>query len=165
MRYNKIRKMDISNGPGVRVSIFLQGCDFHCEDCFNPETHDFDGGEVFDQAVIEKLLDLSDKEYICGLSILGGEPLHRVNKDATRILSKAFKERFPDKTVWIWTGSVLDMDKLKSETFDDIDVVVDGPFVKELKNPMLKYMGSSNQRPIDVKRSRRLDTIILYEQE
>ena len=97
MKYNKIRKMDISNGPGVRVSIFMQGCAFHCENCFNKETWDFNGGTDFTEETIKKVLDLCDKDYIVGLSILGGEPMHPNNIDGTTTLAKAFKEKFPNK--------------------------------------------------------------------
>ena len=91
MRYNKIRKMDIANGPGVRVSIFMQGCEFHCKNCFNQETWGFDGGEKFTDETIEKVLNACDKEYVEGLSILGGEPMHPKNIEGTTKLAKAFK--------------------------------------------------------------------------
>ena len=94
MRYHKIRKMDISNGPGVRVSIFMQGCTFNCKNCFNPETHDFNGGHEFLEETIEKVLDLCSKDYIVGLSILGGEPMHPLNIDGTEKLVKAIKEKY-----------------------------------------------------------------------
>ena len=104
MRYNTIRKMDISNGPGVRISIFMQGCAFNCKNCFNPETHDFKGGKEFTDETIAKVLDLCSKDYIAGLSILGGEPMHPINIEGTMRLAKAFKEKYPNKTVWVWTG-------------------------------------------------------------
>ena len=97
MRYNKIRKMDISNGPGVRVSIFVQGCTFNCKNCFNPETHDFNGGKEFTDEVLEHILDLCDNENVEGLSILGGEPMHPKNIEDVTKLAKKFKERFPEK--------------------------------------------------------------------
>ena len=100
-RYNKIRKMDISNGPGVRVSVFMQGCTFNCKNCFNPETHDFNGGKEFTDDTINEILNLCNNSYIVGLSILGGEPLHNKNIDASTKLAKAFKEKYPDKSVWI----------------------------------------------------------------
>ena len=96
MRYNKIRKMDISNGPGVRVSIFMQGCTFNCKNCFNPETHDFNGGKEFNDEVINKVLDVGSNDYIVGLSILGGEPLHPKNILGTIELAKSFKEKYPE---------------------------------------------------------------------
>lgn len=153
MRYNKIRKMDIADGPGVRVSIFFQGCEFKCKNCFNPETHDFNGGKEFTYETIKHILELCDKEYIAGLSILGGEPMHPRNIDGTKNLAKAFKEKFPQKTIWVWTGFLFDKDLKDKEVMKYIDVLVDGRYVDELHNPTLKWKGSSNQRVIDVKKS------------
>ena len=153
MRYNKIRKMDIADGPGVRVSIFFQGCEFKCKNCFNPETHDFNGGKEFTDETIKHILELCDKEYIAGLSILGGEPMHPRNIDGTKNLAKAFKEKFPQKTIWVWTGFLFDKDLKDKEVMKYIDVLVDGRYVDELHNPTLKWKGSSNQRVIDVKKS------------
>ena len=104
MRYNLIRKMDISNGPGVRVSIFMQGCPFHCKNCFNKETWDFEGGQEFTEETIDKVLNLCDKDEIKGLSILGGEPMAPTNIEGTTKLAKEFKEKFPNKNVWAWSG-------------------------------------------------------------
>ena len=163
MRYNKIRKMDISNGPGVRVSIFMQGCTFNCKNCFNPETHDFNGGTEFTNEVIDKVLDLCNKDYIVGLSILGGEPLHPKNIEGTTLLAKKFKEKFKDKTIWIWSGFLYDRDLKDKEILNYIDVLVDGQFKEELHNPKLKWCGSSNQRVIDVKKSIKENKIVLYE--
>lgn len=161
MHYNKIRKMDISNGPGVRVSIFLQGCSFNCRNCFNPETHDFNKGEEFTYNTINKLLELSDKKYINGLSILGGEPLHEFNILGTIKLAKAFKEKFPDKTIWVWTGFLFE-NVINKDIFKYIDVLVDGRFEEEHKDIRLKYCGSTNQRVIDVKQSIEQNKIVLY---
>lgn len=163
MRYNKIRKMDISNGPGVRVSIFMQGCTFKCKNCFNPETHDFNGGAEFTNDVINKVLDLCNKDYIVGLSILGGEPLHPKNIEGTTLLAKKFKEKFKDKTIWVWSGFLYDRDLKDKEILNYIDVLVDGQFKEELHNPKLKWCGSSNQRVIDVKKSIKENKIVLYE--
>ena len=165
MRYNKIRKMDISNGPGVRVSIFMQGCAFKCKNCFNPETHDFNGGKEFTDAKIARVLELCEKEYIVGLSILGGEPLHPNNIEGTTKLAKAFKEKFPHKTLWIWSGYLYDKDLKDKEILKYIDVLVDGQYVEKLHNPTLKYCGSENQRVIDVPKSLKAKKIVLYEQE
>ena len=150
MKYNKIRKMDISNGPGVRVSIFMQGCAFHCENCFNKETWDFNGGTDFTEETIKKVLDLCDKDYIVGLSILGGEPMHPNNIDGTTALAKAFKEKFPNKNLWIWSGYLFDKDLKDKEVLKYIDVLVDGQFINNLHNPTLKWKGSANQRVIFV---------------
>lgn len=162
MRYNKIRKMDISNGPGVRISIFLQGCSFNCKNCFNPETHDFNGGKELTDEVIKKLLDLCSKDYIQGLSILGGEPLHPKNIKSTIKISKEFRKVFGDtKDIWVWSGFKFEDIKNK-EVFDYIDVLVDGQFEEELKDIRLKYCGSSNQRIIDIKETLKQDQIITY---
>ena len=152
MRYNKIRKMDISNGPGIRVSIFMQGCSFHCKDCFNSETWDFKAGKEFNDEVINKVLDLASLPHIVGLSILGGEPMHPNNREGTIKLAKAFKKRYPNKDIWVWSGYLFD--ELKDiEGLSYIDTLVDGRFVLEKANPTLKFRGSSNQRVIDVKKS------------
>ncbi len=163
MRYNKIRKMDISNGPGVRVSIFMQGCTFHCKDCFNPETHDFNGGNDFNDTVIEQILALCDNSYIEGLSILGGEPLHPANIEGTTRLAKAFKERFPSKNIWVWSGFLYDKDLAGKEILHYIDVLVDGTYVAELHSPKLKWKGSANQRVIDVVKSLKENKLIVVE--
>ena len=152
MRYNKIRKMDISNGPGVRVSIFLQGCAFHCKNCFNPETHDFLGGKEFTNETVERVLNLGSLDHIKGLSILGGEPMHPKNIEATTMLAKAFKEKYPNKTVWVWSGYLFE-DLKDNQVMNYVDVLVDGRFVDELRNPNLAFRGSSNQRIIDVAKS------------
>ena len=161
MRYNKIRKMDIADGPGVRVSIFLQGCTFNCKNCFNPETHDFNGGEEFTDETIQEVLDLCDKESITGLSILGGEPMHPKNIKGTIKLAKAFKERYPDKTIWSWSGFLID-NIVDKEILNYLDVLVDGQYVDELHNPTLKWCGSENQRVIDVKKTLKKGEVVLY---
>ena len=99
MHYNKIRKMDIANGEGIRVSVFFQGCSFHCKNCFNPETWDFDGGLEFNDKVIDEIIELCNKDYIQGLSILGGEPMHPKNIKGTIKLAKKFREVYPDKDI------------------------------------------------------------------
>ena len=161
MRYNKIRKMDIADGPGVRVSIFLQGCTFNCKNCFNPETHDFKGGQEFTDETIQEVLDLCDKEFITGLSILGGEPMHPLNIKGTIKLAKAFKERYPDKTIWSWSGFLID-NIVDKEILNYLDVLVDGQYVDELHNPTLKWCGSENQRVIDVKKTLKKGEVVLY---
>jgi anaerobic ribonucleoside-triphosphate reductase activating protein len=159
MHYNKIRKMDISNGPGVRVSIFMQGCVFNCKNCFNPETHDFNGGKEFTSETIDRILELCDKEYIEGLSILGGEAMHPKNIEGTLKLAQAFKEKYPNKTIWAWTGYLFD-DLKDKEILKYIDVLVDGRFIDEEKNPLLHFRGSKNQRIIDVKKSLKNNKIV-----
>ena len=162
MRYNKVRKMDISNGPGVRVSIFMQGCTFHCKNCFNPETHDFMCGEEFTEDTIDQVLKLCENANIEGLSILGGEPMHPMNIEGTTELAKKFKEKFPNKNLWVWTGFLFDRDLQNKEVLKYIDVLVDGQYVDELRDPRLKYNGSSNQRVIDVQNSVKQGKVIFY---
>ena len=164
MRYNKIRKMDISNGPGIRVSIFMQGCTFNCKNCFNKETHDFNGGKEFTDEVIEKVIKLAEPDEIKGLSILGGEPLHPKNIEGTTKLAKKFKSVYKDKTIWLWTGFLFDKNLKDFELLNYIDVLVDGAYKDELHDFRLKYRGSSNQRVIDVKKSLKEDKIILIEE-
>ena len=125
MRYNKIRKMDVSNGAGIRVSIFMQGCVFNCKGCFNPETHDFNGGKEFTDETIDRVLELCAKDYIVGLSILGGEPLHPNNIEGTTKLAKLFKEKYPDKAIWIWSGFLFDRD-LKGKEILKFDEEIKG---------------------------------------
>ncbi len=161
MRYNKIRKMDIADGPGVRVSIFMQGCMFNCKKCFNPETHDFNGGKEFNEDTIDRVLELCENENIRGLSILGGEPMHPKNLEGTTKLAKAFKEKFPNKDLWTWTGFSFDKDLKDKEVLKYIDVLVDGQYVDELRNPTLKYSGSTNQRVINVQESLKENKVIL----
>ena len=165
MRYNKIRKMDISNGPGVRVSIFFQGCHFHCKGCFNPETWDFNGGKEFNDEVINHVLELCDNDVINGLSILGGEPLNPNNILGSTKLAKAFKEKYPNKTIWLWSGYLFDEYIHDKEIVNYLDVIVDGQFKIDLSNPLLHYKGSSNQRVIDVKKTIKHKKIVFYEDE
>ena len=162
MRYNKIRKMDISNGPGVRVSIFMQGCTFNCKNCFNKETHDFNGGKEFDDSTIERVLELCNNENIDGLSILGGEPMHPTNIEGTTKLAKAFKEKYPNKSVWSWSGYSFDKDLKDKEVVKYLDVLVDGQYKDELSNPTLKWKGSENQRVINVQESLKDSNIVLF---
>jgi anaerobic ribonucleoside-triphosphate reductase activating protein len=161
MRYNKIRKMDIADGPGVRVSIFMQGCTFNCKNCFNHDTHDFNGGKEFTDETINRVLELCDKDHIEGLSILGGEPMHPKNIEGTTKLAKAFKEKFPNKNVWAWSGFLFDRDLKDKEVLNYIDTLVDGQYVDELRDPTLKWKGSTNQRVINVQESLKSNNIIL----
>jgi anaerobic ribonucleoside-triphosphate reductase activating protein len=161
MRYNTIRQLDIANGPGCRVSLFVQGCSFHCPGCFNPGTQDFEGGKEFTDDSYEAIIELAKPDHISGLSILGGEPLHPKNREAVLKLARSFKTVYPKKTVWLWTGYLLE-DVYEDLVGEGIDVVVDGRFVEELKDLRLKYRGSSNQRVIDLNETTRTGDIILY---
>ena len=161
MRYNKIRKMDIADGPGVRVSIFMQGCTFNCKNCFNKDTHDFAGGKEFTDDTIDRVLELCNKDYIEGLSILGGEPMHPKNLEGTTKLAKAFKEKFPNKNLWAWSGFSFDNDLKDKEVVQYLDVLVDGQYMDELHNPKLKWAGSENQRVINVQESLKNNEVVL----
>ena len=163
MKYNIVRKMDISNGPGVRVSVFMQGCEFHCKNCFNPETWSFENGKEFTQGTIDEVLKLCDQDYIKGLSILGGEPMHPKNIDGTTKLAKAFKEKYPNKNLWVWSGFKFDEDLKDKEVMKYVDVLVDGRYVDEMHNPNLKWRGSTNQRVIDVQKSLKDQKISFWE--
>lgn len=164
MRYNKVRKMDISNGPGVRVSIFMQGCTFNCKNCFNPETHDFKCGREFSDETINRILELCDNDNVEGLSILGGEPMHPINIEGTTRLAKSFKEKYPNKNIWAWTGFSFDKDLKDKEVVKYLDVLVDGRYVDELRNPKLRWKGSENQRVIDVQKSLKSNQVITIDE-
>lgn len=161
MNYNIIKQLDIANGPGCRVSLFVQGCSFNCPGCFNDVAKDFDSGKEFTEQTVQLILQLADFKHISGLSLLGGEPLHPKNRDQVLELSRKFKEKYPDKSVWLWTGYLFEeiADLLPGS---GIDVVVDGRFVEDLKDLRLMYRGSSNQRVIDVEASLSNSDIILY---
>lgn len=162
MRYNTIRQLDIANGPGCRVSLFVQGCSFNCPGCFNTIARDFSGGKEFTDQTLDLILALTEPAHIGGLSILGGEPLHPQNRSEVLQLARKFKKKYPDKTIWIWTGYLIE-DVLIDLVDSGIDVIVDGRFEEELKDLRLKYRGSSNQRVIDLKETLRTGDIILYE--
>ena len=152
MNYSQIRSLDIANGSGCRISVFVSGCEHRCKNCFNPETWNFDHGKEFTEDTLNSILKLAKPDHISGLSILGGEPLHPKNLAEVCRLTRRFKEVYPDKTVWLWTGYLWE--EVAEDLIDSgVDVVVDGRFVEELKDPRLKYRGSSNQRIIDVSKS------------
>jgi anaerobic ribonucleoside-triphosphate reductase activating protein len=161
MRYSQIRNLDIANGPGCRVSLFVQGCTFNCPGCFNTVARDFEGGKEFTDQTTELLIELAKPDHISGLSILGGEPLHPRNRTDVLNLAKKFKEVYPNKTVWLWTGYLWE-DVKEFLSGSGVDIVVDGRFVEELKDLRLKYRGSSNQRIIDVQASLNNSNITLY---
>ena len=146
MRYAQIRDLDVSNGEGVRVSLFVQGCDFHCNDCFNSSTWDWEGGEQFTRNDLKLLLRLCNKTYIQGLSILGGEPLHPKNLSMVTCIARAFKELCPNKDLWIWSGYTFESYISKLDILDCADVIVDGQFISDQQNYKLHFRGSENQR-------------------
>lgn len=154
MNYAAIKKYDIANGPGVRVSLFVSGCRHHCKGCFNSETWDFNYGNAFGKSVMNELIDALDKEYVEGFSLLGGEPFEPENRETVQNILRVVRERFPQKTIWCYTGFKFDELKVNSSSIlEMIDVLVDGKFIEEKKNLRLKFRGSENQRLIDVKKS------------
>lgn len=166
MRYNKIRKMDIADGEGIRVSIFVQGCTFNCIGCFNPETHDFNGGKEFTQETLSTLLELCDNVNIKGLSILGGEPLHSKNVSTVLEIARQFKQLYPNKDLWLWTGFQFEdilKDINKKSVIEYCDFIIDGRFIETKKDLRLKWAGSTNQRFIDVQKSLKENKIIILE--
>lgn len=173
MNYATIKWTDIANGEGVRISLFVSGCTHHCENCFNKVAWDFDYGEPFDETVREKILKELDADYIAGLSLLGGEPLEPQNQEALYPFVQQVRRLYPHKTIWCYTGCVLDAQtgelqaKEKNLPFTKdlialFDVLVDGPYVEQLKNIRLKFRGSSNQRVIDVQKTLKKKECVLY---
>ena len=160
MNYGKIKPTDVANGEGVRVSLFVSGCPHHCKGCFNSELWNHNAGQEFTPEVIMKIVNLCDHDHISGLSLLGGEPLDPNNLQRVTLLCKVFKHYYPNKTIWCYTG--YEWDRIKHlDIMQYIDVVVDGKFVQEQKDPRLKFRGSSNQRIIDVKKSLESGRVIL----
>lgn len=162
MNYCAIKKTDIADGPGVRVTLFVSGCRHHCKGCFQPETWSFDYGRPFTKETEEELLEALSKDFIKGLTLLGGEPMEPVNQRGLVPFLRRVREQLPKKNIWCYTGCVLENDLLegcdsdyRTEVTDEllrmIDVLVDGQFVLEKKNLMLKFRGSENQRLIDLK--------------
>lgn len=161
--------MDVSNGPGVGVSLFVQGCDINCPGCFNKETWDFNGGKEWNEEAEETFLNLADRPQIKRISILGGEPLAKRNVKDVLLLVKKIKERFPQKALWLFTGYNFEdfffqkksspLLNARKEILKNCDIVVDGKFIQELKDISLVFRGSANQRVIDVKKSMELGKI------
>ena len=153
MRYANIKNLDISNGPGIRVSLFVSGCRRHCKGCFNEVAQSFEYGTRFGSETLVELLRLLSNPHIKGLSVLGGEPLEPENRDTVLDICKAVRVAFgAKKTIWMWTGYSWE-DVKDLPVMEYLDVLVDGPFVEEQKNLCLPYCGSENQRVIDVKMS------------
>ena len=159
MNYANIKYIDTTDGPGVRVSLFVSGCEIHGEGCFNKIAWDFDYGKPFTEIEENEILEACNKDYISGLTILGGEPFSPQNQVVLVNLIKKFKERFPEKNIWMYTGYVLDKDLLPGQRkhvegvteliLDSIDALVDGPFILAERNLSLKFRGSNNQRLLD----------------
>lgn len=178
MRYAQIRSMDISNGEGVGVSLFVQGCPFHCKNCFNSETWDFNGGKEWTEKTKNKFMELIDKPYIKRVSFLGGECLAEQNLDEVLKLVKEIRISFPEKTIWLYTGFKIE-DIIKQEQYEkvsgipdvwskrweiitNINVLVDGKYIDEQRDITKKWAGSKNQRVIDAKQSLAQNKIVLY---
>lgn len=170
MKYGELKKNDIANGEGVRTSLFVSGCTHHCKDCFNPETWNFDFGKEFDDSTKEEIFKSVEPYWIDGLSLLGGEPFEPENQKVLYPFLKEFKEKFPNKNVWCYSGytfeeltgssrAVIDITK---DMLSLIDILVDGEFMTELKDISLKFRGSSNQRVVDVKKTMENGKIVLH---
>lgn len=172
MYYGEIKKCDIANGEGVRTSLFVSGCRRHCPFCFNYQTWDFNFGKEYTQEVEDEIVESLSTSYVKGLSLLGGEPFEPENQLELVKLLRRVKKEFPNKTIWCYTGNVLERDLLNKsfyttevtlEMLSLIDVLVDGEFVQDLKNISLEFRGSSNQRIIDVKKTLASGEVVLYE--
>ncbi len=164
MNYAAIKKTDIANGPGVRVSLFVSGCRRHCKNCFNSETWDFNYGNLFGKSTMNEILEALDKEYIEGLSILGGEPFEKENKETVYNVIRTVREKFTNKTIWCYSGFTFEeLLETSRNMLELVDVLVDGPFVEEKKNLRLQFRGSENQRIIDVKKSLEKDEVVKLE--
>lgn len=172
MNYGEIKKNDIANGEGVRTSLFVSGCRHHCKNCFNQATWDFGFGTLFTEKTMEEIFTSCAPSWINGLSLLGGEPFEPENQKVLLPFLILFKEKFPDKTIWCYSGFTFEeiIGKAESRAFTDlstemlslIDVLVDGRFVEEKKDISLVFRGSSNQRVIDVKKSLEGESVVLY---
>ena len=170
MNYADIRHIDVANGPGVRVSLFVSGCPHHCEGCFNPETWDFQFGEVFGEGQIEKILTALHPSYIQGLSLLGGEPFAPENQSAVLDLVTRVRQKMPEKDIWCYTGYLFEalrdgnVGTNSRGLLEKLDVLVDGPFVLSRKNLGLRFRGSDNQRIILVKASLGAGEVCFWEE-
>ena len=173
MNYCNIKKCDIANGVGVRTVLFVSGCTNHCEECFQPETWDFNYGKPFTPEVEKDLIESVKPAYVNGITVLGGEPFEPANQRELVGFLRRFREECPDKTVWCFTGFVLDRELLvdgsypRCEVTDEmlsyIDVLVDGRYVKALRNISLRFRGSENQRLIDMNKTRECGEIVLWD--
>lgn len=172
MNYAAIKDCDIANGPGVRITLFVSGCNHHCKGCFNQEAWDFDYGQPFTQETIDTIIRMMKPGYIKGLTLLGGEPFDPRNQGAVVELLRQVKKVYPQKTVWAFSGYLFDRDILSGtlgdwnvtrEYLSYLDVLVDGSFVEAKKDLMLRFRGSSNQRLIDVPKSLAAGEVILWE--
>lgn len=171
MHYGNIKNYDIADGEGVRVTLFVSGCTNHCKDCFQPETWNFCYGKEYTQETEQEILNLLSNENITGLTLLGGEPFEPENQRVLVTLLRKVKECYPNKDIWSYTGFVYDSDLLEgqrkhTEVTDEmlsyLKVLVDGPFISELKDISLYFRGSTNQRVIDMQQTLSSGNIVLY---
>lgn len=168
MRYNKIRRYDVTNGPGVRTTIFVSGCTHNCEDCFNKELQDFEYGDIWSQKSENEFIDYVSNPMVVGINVLGGEPLQQIMDDSLLDLLKRVKNEFPEKSIWLWTGDLFEEaieNEKKLAIIEQVDVIIDGQFQKDKRNIKLKYRGSENQRVINVKESLEKNEIVEYQFE
>lgn len=170
MNWAAIKKHDVANGPGVRVSLFVSGCEHYCKGCFNSEAWDFSYGSVFDEETEKELLDALERPYIKGFSLLGGEPFHPKNRPELARLLEKIKKTFPEKDIWCYTGYDLETELLFGKDdentrrmLENIDILVDGRFVEEKKNLSLRFRGSENQRIIKLPETLAAGKIFLWE--
>ena len=172
MNYATIKSRDIANGPGVRVSLFVSGCTHRCPGCFNEEAWDFNFGQPFTQEVIDRILEDLSPSFVKGLTLLGGEPFDPRNQPSIVELLRQVKTKYPEKSIWAFSGYLFDRDILPGKLGDPaitreylsyLDVLVDGPFVQARKNLTLRFRGSENQRLIDVPASLESGTVVLWE--
>lgn len=167
MRYEKIRKFDVSNAPGVRSTLFVTGCTHDCKGCFNKELQDFGAGEVWTQEDEDNFVSYVKNDNVVGVNILGGEPMQQVMDDCLPNLLKRVKEE-TGKSIWLWSGYLLEQileDEKRRKILEYVDVLVDGRFEVDKRNINLKYRGSENQRVIDVKKTLMSDSVVLYDFE
>lgn len=172
MNYAEIKRVDVANGPGVRVSLFVSGCTHRCKNCFNPETWNFKYGSPFTVHTEEEILEYLKPDYIKGITLLGGDPVEPENQEGLLPLLRKIKERFPEKTIWCFTGYLFDEDiqgkmweecPYTKEFMSYIDVLVDGEYIEEQKDLGLRFKGSANQRTILVQESLKENRIIEYD--
>lgn len=165
MNYAQIRSMDISNGRGIGVSLYTSGCRFHCKNCFNYELWDLNYGKKFDDAAKELLFNSLEEPFVKRFTILGGEPMIEENRNKVYDLLKEIKQRFPDKIIWLYSGyKYEELLSIFPQIFEVIDILVDGQFIDALKDFKLHFRGSSNQRIIDIKKTREQNKIVLLEE-
>lgn len=161
MRYHNITKDDMLNGDGLRVVLWVAGCDHCCKDCQNPITWDPNGGLEFDEEAKTELFEALHHDYISGITFSGGDPLFYGNRETVTGLAKEIKEQFPDKTIWLYTGFTYETIETLP-IMEYVDVLVDGEFIVEQKDTSLYWRGSSNQRVIDVRNTRKTNEIVLH---